>query len=137
MMRAGGCLPDVWAGRGCMCQGKEHQTSLPSLPAARTFTPTTTHLPIHVLPTHLDACTDPLNHPQPAPFAGTNSYVLFTLDKLVGKIVKQLQLVHSDEVGARLVELWRYENARGVEVRWASGWVSFVVGWGMEGLWGG
>ncbi|GAB4820057.1 hypothetical protein N2152v2_007103 [Parachlorella kessleri] len=47
---------------------------------------------------------------------GTNSYVLFTLDKLVSKTVKQLQVVHSDEVAARLVELWRYENARGVPV---------------------
>ncbi len=55
------------------------------------------------------------------PAAGTNSYVLFTLDKLVSKTVKQLQLVHSDDVAAKLVELWRYENARGVEVRDARG----------------
>ncbi len=38
----------------------------------------------------------------------------------MSKTVKQLQLVHSDDVAARLVELWRYENARGVEVRAAA-----------------
>lgn len=63
--------------------------------------------------------------------------MLFTLDKLVSKTVKQLQVVHSDEVGSRLVELWRYENARGVEVRdgaaGTAGWGAVVGGGGMVG----
>eukprot|EP00887_Chlorella_sp_A99_P007276 scaffold2.g7276.t1 len=48
---------------------------------------------------------------------GTSSYQLFTLDKLVQKVVKQMQLVLADETSARLVELWKYENTRGVPVR--------------------
>ena len=47
---------------------------------------------------------------------GTNSYQLFTLDKLVQKVVKQAQACLVEETSARLVELWRYENARGVPV---------------------
>lgn len=45
-----------------------------------------------------------------------SSYVLFTLDKLVQKVVKQVQLVLQEEQSHRLVELWRYEAARGVPV---------------------
>ncbi len=41
-----------------------------------------------------------------------SSYVLFTLDKLVQKVVKQMQLVLQEEQSHRLVELWRYEDAR-------------------------
>lgn len=44
--------------------------------------------------------------------AGTNSYVLFTLDKLVFKLVKQLQHMHQDEITMKLAELHRYEAAR-------------------------
>ncbi|PRW32936.1 SIN3 component of histone deacetylase complex isoform C [Chlorella sorokiniana] len=47
---------------------------------------------------------------------GMSSYVLFTLDKLVQKVVKQVQLVLQEEQSHRLVELWRYEAARGVPV---------------------
>lgn len=47
---------------------------------------------------------------------GTNSYELFTLDKLLNKAVKQIQAVLAEEVSARLLELWRYENARTVPV---------------------
>ncbi|KAL4448880.1 hypothetical protein ABPG77_007597 [Micractinium sp. CCAP 211/92] len=47
---------------------------------------------------------------------GMSSYVLFTLDKLVAKVVKQIQLVLQEEQSHRLVELWRYEDARGTPV---------------------
>ena len=48
-----------------------------------------------------------------------SSYVLFTLDKLVQKVVKQMQLVLQEEQSHRLVELWKYEDARrGVPVSW-------------------
>lgn len=43
---------------------------------------------------------------------GTNSYVLFTLDKLVFKLVKQLQHMHQDEITMKLAELHRYEASR-------------------------
>ena len=45
---------------------------------------------------------------------GTNSYQLFTVDKLVQKIVKQAQTCIQEDPTARLVELWKYENSRGV-----------------------
>ena len=45
---------------------------------------------------------------------GTNSYQLFTLDKLVQKVVKQAQAVLAEDASARLVDLWKYENSRGV-----------------------
>lgn len=43
---------------------------------------------------------------------GTQSYVLFTLDKLIFKIVKQLQTVAADEVGHKLLQLYAYEKSR-------------------------
>eukprot|EP00884_Botryococcus_braunii_P021578 jgi/Botrbrau1/8103/Bobra.0230s0026.1 len=43
---------------------------------------------------------------------GTNSYVLFTLDKLVYKIVKHLQHMHQDDLALKLVDLHEYEAAR-------------------------
>lgn len=58
----------------------------------------------------------PLQPLQPTRPAGMSSYVLFTLDKLVQKVVKQVQLVLQEEQSHRLVELWRYEAARGVSV---------------------
>lgn len=48
--------------------------------------------------------------------AGMSSYVLFTLDKLVQKVVKQMQLVLQEEQTHRLVELWKYEDSRGAVV---------------------
>ena len=45
---------------------------------------------------------------------GTSSYQLFTIDKLVQKVVKQAQACLAEDSTARLVELWKYENARGV-----------------------
>lgn len=45
---------------------------------------------------------------------GTSSYQLFTLDKLVHKLVKHAQACLIEESSARLVDLWRYENSRGV-----------------------
>ncbi|KAJ4836782.1 hypothetical protein Tsubulata_013609 [Turnera subulata] len=43
---------------------------------------------------------------------GTQSYVLFTLDKLIYKLVKQLQTVASDEMDNKLLQLHAYEKAR-------------------------
>ncbi|XP_022999276.1 paired amphipathic helix protein Sin3-like 3 isoform X1 [Cucurbita maxima] len=43
---------------------------------------------------------------------GTQSYVLFTLDKLIYKLVKQLQTVATDEMDTRLLQLYVYENSR-------------------------
>ncbi|XP_022727045.1 paired amphipathic helix protein Sin3-like 4 isoform X2 [Durio zibethinus] len=43
---------------------------------------------------------------------GTQSYVLFTLDKLIYKLVKQLQAVASDEMDNRLLQLYAYEKSR-------------------------
>ncbi|KAL9664924.1 hypothetical protein QQ045_020333 [Rhodiola kirilowii] len=43
---------------------------------------------------------------------GTQSYVLFTLDKLIYKLVKQLQAVAADEMDNKLVQLYAYENSR-------------------------
>ncbi|ERN01712.1 hypothetical protein AMTRI_Chr10g229680 [Amborella trichopoda] len=43
---------------------------------------------------------------------GTQSYVLFTLDKLIFKIVKQLQAIASDEMDNKLLQLYAYENSR-------------------------
>jgi hypothetical protein len=51
-----------------------------------------------------------------------SSYVLFTLDKLVQKVVKQMQLVLQEEQSHRLVELWKYEDARTAPVRAARPW---------------
>ncbi|XP_050947130.1 paired amphipathic helix protein Sin3-like 4 isoform X3 [Cucumis melo] len=45
---------------------------------------------------------------------GTQSYVLFTLDKLIYKIVKQLQTVASDEMDNKLLQLYAYEKSRKV-----------------------
>ena len=36
----------------------------------------------------------------PRPRAGTNSYVLFTLDKLIMKVVKQMQVLLNDDLAA-------------------------------------
>ncbi|XP_058115500.1 paired amphipathic helix protein Sin3-like 4 isoform X2 [Magnolia sinica] len=43
---------------------------------------------------------------------GTQSYVLFTLDKLIYKLVKQLQAVVSDEMDNKLLQLYAYEKSR-------------------------
>ncbi|KAJ6838713.1 paired amphipathic helix protein Sin3-like 4 [Iris pallida] len=43
---------------------------------------------------------------------GTQSYVLFTLDKLIYKIVKQLQAIATDEMDAKLLQLYKYEKSR-------------------------
>mgnify|MGYP001205463232 CR=1 FL=1 len=43
---------------------------------------------------------------------GANSYVLFTLDKLVYKIVKQVQNLFTDEMASKLLDLSEYESAR-------------------------
>ncbi|XP_042385519.1 paired amphipathic helix protein Sin3-like 5 isoform X2 [Zingiber officinale] len=43
---------------------------------------------------------------------GTQSYVLFTLDKLIYKVVKQLQAVASDEMNNKFLHLYLYENSR-------------------------
>ncbi|XP_020097203.1 paired amphipathic helix protein Sin3-like 4 [Ananas comosus] len=43
---------------------------------------------------------------------GTQSYVLFTLDKLIYKVVKQLQAIVSDEMDNKLLQLYLYEKSR-------------------------
>ncbi|KAA8530290.1 hypothetical protein F0562_004999 [Nyssa sinensis] len=43
---------------------------------------------------------------------GNQSYVLFTLDKLIYKLVKQLQTVASDETDNKLLQLYEYEKSR-------------------------
>jgi len=42
----------------------------------------------------------PNGPPAPRPRAGTNSYVLFTLDKLIMKVVKQMQVLLNDDLAA-------------------------------------
>ncbi|CAK9162852.1 unnamed protein product [Ilex paraguariensis] len=46
---------------------------------------------------------------------GNQSYVLFTLDKLIYKLVKQLQTVASDEMDNKLLQLYEYEKSRGLD----------------------
>ncbi|XP_060959025.1 paired amphipathic helix protein Sin3-like 2 isoform X2 [Cannabis sativa] len=43
---------------------------------------------------------------------GNQSYVLFTLDKLIYKLVKQLQTVATDEMDNKLLQLFEYEKSR-------------------------
>ncbi|XP_072983641.1 paired amphipathic helix protein Sin3-like 3 isoform X1 [Typha latifolia] len=43
---------------------------------------------------------------------GTQSYILFTLDKLIFKLVKQLQAIASDEMDNKLLQLYLYEKSR-------------------------
>ncbi|XWS68918.1 hypothetical protein CRYUN_Cryun04dG0134600 [Craigia yunnanensis] len=43
---------------------------------------------------------------------GTQSYLLFTLDKVIYKLVKQLQAVASDEMDNKLLQLYAYEKSR-------------------------
>ncbi|KAK9750900.1 hypothetical protein RND81_02G228900 [Saponaria officinalis] len=43
---------------------------------------------------------------------GTQSYLLFTLDKLIYKLVKQLQILASDDVDNKLLQLYTYETSR-------------------------
>ncbi|XP_064949089.1 paired amphipathic helix protein Sin3-like 4 isoform X1 [Musa acuminata AAA Group] len=43
---------------------------------------------------------------------GTQSYVLFTLDKLIYKVAKQLQAIASDEMDNKLLQLYLYEKSR-------------------------
>ncbi|XP_012092008.1 paired amphipathic helix protein Sin3-like 4 isoform X2 [Jatropha curcas] len=43
---------------------------------------------------------------------GTQSYLLFTLDKLIYKLVKQLQTAASDEMDNKLLQLYAYEKSR-------------------------
>ena len=50
----------------------------------------------------------------PCACAGTNSYVLFTLDKLIYKMVKQTQAIVADELAMKLVDLHRYEASRSI-----------------------
>ncbi|GAB2288794.1 hypothetical protein Dimus_023105 [Dionaea muscipula] len=43
---------------------------------------------------------------------GNQSYVLFTLDKLIYKLVKQLQTIVADEMDNKLLQLFEYEKSR-------------------------
>ena len=44
--------------------------------------------------------------------AGTNSYTVFTLDKLIYKLVKQASALLNDETALKLLELYKYEKSR-------------------------
>lgn len=46
---------------------------------------------------------------------GNQSYVLFTLDKLIYKLLKQLQTVAGDETDNKLLQLYEYEKSRTLE----------------------
>ncbi|XP_010532951.1 PREDICTED: paired amphipathic helix protein Sin3-like 3 isoform X2 [Tarenaya hassleriana] len=46
---------------------------------------------------------------------GTHSYVLFTLDKLIYKLIKHLQVVATDEMDHKLLQLHAYEKSRNLE----------------------
>ncbi|PIN18039.1 Histone deacetylase complex, SIN3 component [Handroanthus impetiginosus] len=46
---------------------------------------------------------------------GAQSYVLFTLDKLIHKLVKQLQTIATDEMDNKLLQLYAYERSRNPE----------------------
>ncbi|XP_039159223.1 paired amphipathic helix protein Sin3-like 2 isoform X2 [Eucalyptus grandis] len=50
-----------------------------------------------------DACRD---------IIGNHSYILFTLDKLIYKLVKQLQTVASEDMDNKLLQLYEYEKSR-------------------------
>ncbi|KAI4366653.1 hypothetical protein MLD38_022501 [Melastoma candidum] len=43
---------------------------------------------------------------------GNHAYVLFTLDKLIFKLVKQLQAVVSEDIDNKLLQLYEYEKSR-------------------------
>ncbi|XP_019164891.1 PREDICTED: paired amphipathic helix protein Sin3-like 3 isoform X2 [Ipomoea nil] len=43
---------------------------------------------------------------------GAQSYLLFTLDKLIYKLVKQLQTIATDEMENKLLQLYMYEKSR-------------------------
>jgi paired amphipathic helix protein Sin3a len=46
---------------------------------------------------------------------GTGAYQLFTLDKLVQKLVRHFHSCLTEEISARLIDLYKYENARGTQ----------------------
>ncbi|KAL9682511.1 hypothetical protein QQ045_014311 [Rhodiola kirilowii] len=46
---------------------------------------------------------------------GNHSYILFTIDKLIYKLIKQLQSVASDEMDIKLLQLYDYETSRETE----------------------
>ncbi|GER32298.1 paired amphipathic helix protein Sin3 [Striga asiatica] len=47
---------------------------------------------------------------------GAQSYVLFTLGKLMHKLVKQLQTIASDEMDNKLLQLYSYERSRNTKL---------------------
>lgn len=47
---------------------------------------------------------------------GTNSYRLFTLDKLVQKLVRHALTCLTEDQTHRLIDLWKYENSRSIPV---------------------
>ncbi|KAL0421248.1 UNVERIFIED_CONTAM: Paired amphipathic helix protein Sin3-like 4 [Sesamum latifolium] len=46
---------------------------------------------------------------------GAQSYILFTLDKLIHKLVKQLQTIATEEIDNKLLQLYAYERSRNPE----------------------
>ena len=69
-----------------------------------------------VVPVHqVDPPTLPYREAKPSfvHITGTGSYVLFTLEKLVYKVVKQMQTLLTDDLTHKLYDLYQYEHARG------------------------
>ena len=56
-------------------------------------------------------------HTHPPTHPGTNSYVLFTLDKLIYKLVKQLQALLADDGASSALDLHAYESSRAPPAR--------------------
>lgn len=46
--------------------------------------------------------------------AGTNSYTLFTLDKLIAKVMKAFQGLMQDPLSVKLFDMYKYECSRSV-----------------------
>ena len=46
--------------------------------------------------------------------AGTNSYTLFTLDKLIAKVMKAFQGLMQDPLSVKLFDMYKYECSRSI-----------------------
>lgn len=46
--------------------------------------------------------------------AGTNSYTLFTLDKLIAKVLKAFQGLMQDPLSVKLFDMYKYECSRSI-----------------------
>lgn len=65
----------------------------------------------------IEGSTDPSTYEDDCrSLLGTNSYQLFTIDKLVQKLVRQALSCLTEDQTHRLIDLWKYENSRSLEV---------------------